>query len=442
MRSRLPKVLQPLAGRPILAHVLDAAAHVEADRIHVVVGAGAGEVTACFADRSDISWVHQEPRLGTGHAVLQALPDVAEDALVLVLLGDVPLIEQPTLRDCVAAGRQGLALVSAQLAQPNGFGGRILRRGGQVVGIVEESDATSDQLAIGEVNAGTLAAPRSLLAELLQALTPNNAQGELYLTDVVALAAERGVKITGVRAGNGEAALGINDRSQLARLERHFQRQQAAALMAAGVALLDPERLDIRGRVSAGLDCCIDVNVVLEGDVVLGEGVRIGAGSIVRDARIGDGAEIRPMSCIDGATIGPGCRVGPYARLRPGTVLAADVHIGNFVETKQAELGAGSKANHLAYLGDATVGAGCNIGAGAITCNYDGVDKHRTEIGDGVFVGTNATLVAPLAIEDEAYVGAGSTITTPVKRSELAVGRGRQRNIQGWTPPAKRREGR
>lgn len=380
--------------------------------------------------------------MGTGHAVMQALPHVAADAIVLVLLGDVPLIERQALRDCVSAARQGLALVSTQLAQPNGFGGRILRRGGQVVGIVEEPDASSEQLAIGEVNAGTLAAPRALLAELLDTLTPNNVQGELYLTDVVAAAAERDVQITGVRAGNGEAALGINDRSQLARLERHFQRQQAAALMAAGVALMDPERLDVRGRVSAGMDCCIDVNVVLEGDVALGEGVRIGAGSIVRDSRIGDGAEILPMSCIDGATVGPGCRIGPYARLRPGSVLGADVRIGNFVEVKQAELGAGSKANHLAYLGDATVGAGCNIGAGAVTCNYDGVDKHRTEIGDGVFVGTNATLVAPLAIDGEAYVGAGSTITAPVKRGELAIGRARQRNVQGWTPPAKRRKGR
>ena len=442
MRSRLPKVLHSLAGRPLLAHVLDAATGVDPDRIHVVVGGNDGEVSARFSDRSGLSWIRQEPRLGTGHAVMQALPQVADDALVLVLLGDVPLIEQQVLLDCVSAAEQGLALVSAQLAQPNGFGGRILRQDGRVVGIVEEKDATSEQLAIGEVNAGMLAAPKALLAELLDTLTPDNAQGEFYLTDVVAAAAERGVPITGVRAGNGEAALGVNDRSQLARLERHLQRQQAAALMAAGVALMDPQRLDIRGRVSAGQDCCIDVNVVLEGEVVLGEGVRVGAGSILRDSRIGDGAEILPMSCIDGATVGARCRVGPYARLRPGTVLATDVHIGNFVETKKAELGAGSKANHLAYLGDATVGAGCNIGAGAITCNYDGVDKHRTEIGDGVFVGTNATLVAPLAIEGEAYVGAGSTITAPVKRSELAIGRARQRNLQGWTPPAKRREGR
>ena len=438
MRSRLPKVLHPLAGRPLLAHVLDAAAALEPDRVHVVVGEGASEVKARFADWPDISWVCQEPRLGTGDAVAQALPRVASDALVLVLLGDVPLIDKQALRECIRHGREGLALISVQVARPDGLGGRILRAGSQIVGIVEEKDASSAQRAIDEVNAGTLAAPRALLADLLAALTPDNAQREYYLTDAVALAAAQGVKIAGVRAGNGDAGLGINDRAQLARLERLFQRQQAAALMAAGVALMDPQRLDVRGRVAAGQDCCIDVNVVLEGDVALGEGVRIGAGSVVRDSRIGDGTEILPMSCIDGAVIGKGCRVGPYARLRPGTVLAEGVRIGNFVETKQAEIGNGASANHLAYVGDAAVGAGCNIGAGAITCNYDGVDKHRTEIGEDVFIGTNATLVAPLVIEDEAYVGAGSTITARVQRNDLALGRGRQRNIQGWTPPAKR----
>ena len=438
MCSRLPKVLHPLGGKPLLAHVLDAAAALAPSRIHVVVGEQAEAVRTAFAGRSDVSWVLQQPALGTGHAVAQALPAVAEDATVLVLLGDAPLIGQNTLAATVQAGRKGLAVVTAELSDPTGFG-RILHANGAVTGIVEEKDATAAQRAIREVNAGILAAPRAELATLLPSLAPANAQAELYLTDVVALAAAQGRPAAGIATATPEEILGVNDRAQLARLERHYQRRQAEALMAAGTTVLDPARLDVRGTVTAGRDCVIDVGVVLEGEVTLGEGVHIGAGCVIRDAKLGDHVTVLPLCCIDGAVVAGHCRIGPFARLRPGTQLAPDVHIGNFVETKQAHIGAAAKANHLAYLGDASVGAGSNIGAGAITCNYDGVDKHRTEIGDDVFVGTNATLVAPLAIGNDAYIGAGSTITGDVPAEDLAVGRGRQRNIAGWTPPRRRK---
>ena len=440
MRSRLPKALHRLAGRPLLAHVLDAAAAQRPEQTVVVVGEQAERVQAGLADAvaGEVRWVRQAPRLGTGHAVSTALPQIAADATVLVLLGDVPLIGADTLAACVRQAQSGVAIVTAELSAPDGLGARVLREGERVVGIVEEKDATAAERAIGEVNSGMLAAPCELLRELLCAVTPDNAQGEYYLTDVVALAAARGVEVSAVRAGRPEEIMGVNDRAQLAHLERHHQRRQAEALMAAGVTVMDPARLDVRGTVRAGRDCVIDVGVVLEGEIALGEGVVVGAGCVLRDATLGDGVEVLPMSCVDGARVAAGCRIGPFARLRPGTDLGPNVHIGNFVETKKARLGTGAKANHLAYLGDASVGADCNIGAGTITCNYDGAAKHRTEIGERVFVGTNATLVAPLTIEDEAYVGAGSTITAKVERADLAVGRGRQRNIKGWTPPAKR----
>lgn len=438
MRSREPKVLHPLAGRPLLGHVLEAAYELAPHRIHVVVGEQHEKVRAHFHDRSGISWVLQEPRLGSGHAAAQALPAVASDATVLVLLGDVPLVRAETLAGCVAAGGDGIALVTVELPDPSGLG-RIVRQDRNIVGIVEDADATAEQRAITEINTGILAGPKKVLERLVGSLGCDNKQGEYYLTDIVALAHADGIPVNGVPGGVPEEVMGVNDRVQLAALERFHQRRQAEALMRTGATLMDPARIDIRGRVTAGRDCTIDVGVVFEGDVTLGDGVRIGPGCVIRDAAIGDDVDVQPMSFIDGAVIAAGCRIGPYARLRPGTELAESVHIGNFVETKKANLGAGAKANHLAYLGDASVGAGTNVGAGAITCNYDGVDKHRTEIGDDVFIGTNATLVAPLVIEDEAYVGAGSTITKNVGQEDLAVGRGRQRNIQGWTPPAKRR---
>ena len=438
MRSRTPKVLHPLAGRPLLAHVLDAAFRLDADQYHVVIGDPAAEVKAYFRGESRVSWVLQEPRLGSGDAAVQALPTVADDATVLVLLGDVPLVRAETLSRCVAAAGDGIALVTIDLPDPRGFG-RILRREARITGIVEDADATADQKAITEINTGILAAPKAVLGTLLETLDRDNKQGEYYLTDIVGKAVARGIDVTGIDGRVPEEVMGVNDRVQLAHLERYYQRGLANELLRQGVAVMDPSRLDIRGRLKTGRDCVIDVDVVFEGDVVLGEGVQVGPGCVIRNSALGDAVEVQPMSCIDGAVIAAGCRIGPYARLRPGTELAESVHIGNFVETKKASLGAGAKANHLAYLGDASVGAGTNVGAGAITCNYDGVDKHRTEIGENVFIGTNATLVAPLTIDDEAYVGAGSTITKTVEREDLAIGRGRQRNIQGWTPPAKRR---
>lgn len=442
MRSGQPKVLHCLAGQPLLAHVLATAAALRPAKIHVVIGDGAEQVTARFAADERIHWVRQEPRRGTGDAVAQALPAVAPDATVLVLLGDVPLISAPTLAACLREAGEEIALVSTKLADPTGAGARVLRDdSGRVVGVVEEQDATPPQAAVAEVNSGMMAAPRALLAELLRAVTPNNAQGEYYLTDVVNLAAARGRPVRAVVAATPMEALGVNDRGQLARLERYWQRRQADALMAEGVTLVDPARLDVRGTVRAGRDCVIDVGVVFEGEVTLGDGVAIGANCVVRDSTLGDGAQVLPMCCIDGARVAAGARIGPFARLRPGTELGEAARVGNFVETKKARLGAGAKANHLAYVGDASVGSGANIGAGAITCNYDGQEKHRTVIGDSAFVGTNATLVAPLTIADGAYVAAGSTITTKVAPAELAVGRARQRNIRGWTPPAKRAKG-
>jgi bifunctional UDP-N-acetylglucosamine pyrophosphorylase / glucosamine-1-phosphate N-acetyltransferase len=438
MASRHPKVLHPLAGRPLLRHVLDTVAGLEPHGVHVVVGHGAGQVQAAFADA--VTWVRQSEQKGTGHAVRQAMPGVADDAVVLVVYGDVPLIGDATLRACVEAAQEGcLALVTAVLDDPAQLG-RIRRDGaGNIRGIVEHRDASEQERSIREINSGILAAPGRLLGPLLDRLRPDNAQAEYYLTDVVALAVADGIPVCGLTVADNNEVKGINDRAELAALERYCQRTIAADLMAAGVSVADPERLDVRGRVTAGQDCFLDVNVVLEGQVVLGSGVYIGPGSVIRDAVIGDDSRIEAHSVVDGAQLGPNCVIGPFARLRPGTRLAERVRIGNFVEIKKSVLGPGSKANHLAYLGDATLGADCNVGAGTITCNYDGVDKHATTIGDRVFVGTNSTLVAPVTIETDAYVAAGSTVTTQVKAGELAVGRSRQRNIAGWVRPDQRK---
>ena len=438
MRSKLPKVLHCVGGRPLLDHVLEAAEALRPVRLRVVVGDGAEAVQAAFSSRTDIHWALQSERKGTGHAVMQAMPDVAKDATVLVLAGDVPLVRAEVLERCVAGGLSGLALVTAHVEQPAGLG-RIERSAdGRVTGIVEERDATREQRAIREINTGILAAPASLLNELLGQVRADNAQGEYYLTDVVGLARGRGIAVNAVEGGATEAH-GVNDRRQLAQAERQWQRAQAERLMAGGATIADPARLDIRGRLTAGQDCFIDINVVFEGDVTLGDDVTVGAGCVIRDATVGDGAHIKPHSVIDGAVIGRRSEIGPFARLRPGTELGESVRIGNFVETKKARLGDGVKASHLAYLGDAVIGKESNVGAGAITCNYDGVDKHETEVGEGVFIGTNSTLVAPLTIEDEAYIAAGSTVTTRVPKEGLAVGRARQRNIPGWSPPAKRK---
>ena len=441
MRSKRPKVLHEIGGRPMLSHVLETARALAPTQLHVVVGAGAEEIRACYGDTPDISWVEQEEQLGSGHAVLQAMPRVSDQTTVLVLYADVPLVGAATLEACLAASaeRGGVALVTADTPTPDGLGRIVRDADGGVAAIVEDRDATHEQRAITEVNTGILAAPAALLGRLLGEVGNDNAQGEYYLTDIVGGAVAAGIPVTGLATDDPGEMLGVNDRVQLAEAERRYQRCNAEAAMRAGVTLRDPARFDLRGTLRAGEDCVIDVGVVLEGSVELGADVRVGAHCVIRDSVLADGVTVEPHTVIDGARIDRGAAVGPFARLRPGTELGEDTRIGNFVETKKARLGAGTKASHLAYLGDAFVGERCNVGAGTITCNYDGVDKHETRIGDEVFVGTNATLVAPLDVEDGAYIGAGSTITTRVAAEHLAVGRARQRNIKGWKPPAKRK---
>ena len=440
MRSRLPKVLHELAGKPLLAHVLDAAAQLQPDCVHVVIGHGGQQVREALAERKTLQWVQQEQQRGTGHAVLQALPQVTSTAMVLVLLGDVPLVQADTLRACVAAAdSKTMAFVTAEPANPAALGRVVRDEAGEVAAVVEFRDATPAQRAIGEINSGIMALPKVLLEELLSGLSTDNAQGEYYLTDIVAGARQRGLRVVGVPATSEHEVAGINDRAELARLERHHQQALAQQLMAAGATLADPARLDIRGEVTVGEDCFVDVNVVFTGQVVLGAGVSVGPGCVIADSRLGDGVRVDAHTVVEGAIVAPRCTLGPFARIRPGTELGEAVKIGNFVETKKARLGPGTKASHLTYLGDAVLGENCNVGAGTVTCNYDGVNKHPTTIGDGVFVGTNSTLVAPLEIADGAYLGAGSTITSPVAQGDLAVGRARQRNIQGWVRPDRRK---
>ena len=442
MRSALPKVLHGLAGRSMLEHVLHTANQLRPKAIHVVVGHGAADVeehiTAnCGTD--NLRWVQQTEQLGTGHAVRSALPGVQKESMLLVLYGDVPLTPIELLRSCLASAVAGPALITALMPDPAQLG-RIVRDPGTgtVESIVEYKDAEPAQRAINEINSGIMAASAEFFNDHLGRLKTDNAQGEYYLTDVIASARADGLPVTGVTADNPYEVAGINDRVQLAELERVYQRYQAEELMLAGATLLDPDRVDVRGNVQLGQDCLIDVNVILEGEVTLGANVHIGAGSIVRNTRIGDGTVIHPNTMVDGAIVGKRCSVGPFARIRPGSEFAEGVKVGNFVETKKTSLGAGSKASHLTYLGDAEIGAAVNVGAGTVTCNYDGISKHRTTIGDDVFVGTNSTLVAPIALEDGAFVAAGSTLTSRVKEGALAVGRARQRNIEGWKRPDKR----
>lgn len=439
MRSRLPKVLHPLAGRPLLGHVIDAARALAARRIVVVHGHGGDRVQEAFPD-TDLGWAEQAEQLGTGHAVAQALPLLGVDETVLILYGDVPLIAPETLERLLAAcAGNHLALLTVELDDPAGYG-RILRdTGGNVTGIVEEKDATPEQRAIREVNTGIMALPAGLLGLWLPRLGNDNAQGEYYLTDLIAMAVEEGVAVQVGGPAAVEEVLGVNTRAQLARLERAFQRRQAEALMAAGVTLLDPARFDVRGKLTAGRDVVIDVNVVIEGEVELGEGVYVGPGCVLRDCVIGEGVEIRAHSVIESAAVGAGSRVGPFARLRPGAELAAGVHVGNFVEIKQSRVGEGSKINHLAYVGDSDIGRGVNIGAGTITCNYDGAHKHRTVIGDRVFVGSDTQLVAPVSVGDDATIGAGSTITRDVPPGGLTLSRAPQRTVSGWKRPVKKK---
>ncbi len=437
MNSRLPKVLHPLAGRPLLEHVIEAALCLQPAAVHVVIGHGAEQVQEQLAHFA-VNWVIQREQLGTGHGVLQALPAVSRDSTVLVLYGDVPLIGPDTLASLVAMAEVAPALLTARVADPAGYG-RILRdSAGALVGVVEHKDASEQQRRIDEINTGLLAAPAADLMDYLPKVGNDNKQGEYYLPDILAMAVAEGRAVSSCRAASEIEVLGVNDRVQLNQLEREYQRRQAEQLMRAGVAVADINRLDIRGSVSCGVDVSVDVNVVFEGEVNLGDGVVIGPNCVLRDVTVGPGTTIHAMSHLQDADVGERCSVGPFARLRPGTVLAAGAKIGNFVETKNAQLGQGSKVNHLSYIGDCVMGDGVNIGAGTITCNYDGVNKHRTEIGAGVFVGSNSTLVAPLCIEENGFVAAGSTVTKSVGKEELAVSRSRQRNIQGWQRPGKR----
>lgn len=438
MRSRLPKVLHELGGKAMLEHVLSTVDALDPARVHVVVGVGHERVRERFASR-DVNWVMQAEQKGTGHAVAQVLPALASDSVVVVLCGDVPMVQRTTLDSLVdAASAGGLALVTAEVLDPGGLG-RIVRNGaGQVLEIVEERDARPEQLDIREINGGILSLGAERLERWVSGLTSNNAQGQYYLTDLVKFAVRDGVDIHTVAPSFEEEIWGVNSRQELARLERVYQRRLATTLMNEGVTLRDPQRLDIRGTVSAGEDVEIDVNVVLQGTVKLGSGVSIGPNCVIRDSEIGEETQVLAGSVIDGARISRCCRIGPFARLRPGTVLGPEVQVGNFVEAKNAVLGARTKANHLAYIGDAQLGSDCNVGAGAITCNYDGFEKHRTTIGNGVFVGSNATLVAPVELGDRAFVAAGSTTTKAVPSDSLTVGRGRQRNIKGWKRPQQR----
>ncbi|MEM1142408.1 MAG: bifunctional UDP-N-acetylglucosamine diphosphorylase/glucosamine-1-phosphate N-acetyltransferase GlmU [Pseudomonadota bacterium] len=436
MRSNLPKVLHPVASKPLLSHVLDSARQLSPAQLHVVVGHGAEQVRDAL-DAPDITWVEQTEQLGTGHAVLQAMPGVRADSTVLVLYGDVPLLRPETLQ---ALADNSPALLSAELNDPTGYG-RVLRDSdGQLMGVVEHKDANEDQRAISEINTGVLAYPANLLNLYLPRVGNANTQGEFYLPDVLAMAVNDGHCVVALKADHADEVLGINDRSQLAEAEAIYRTREANRLMKEGVTLVDPSRIDIRGPLTCGRDVIIDINVVFEGGVHLEDGVRIGPNCVIRNSRIGSGCEIHAMSHIDEAQLEGRCSVGPYARLRPGTCLGEAARVGNFVETKKANIGAGSKVNHLSYIGDAEMGAGVNIGAGTITCNYDGINKHKTTFGDGVFVGSNSTLVAPLTIGDGGFVGAGSTITAGVPDSSLGVSRARQRNIDNWRTPKQRAE--
>ena len=438
MRSALPKVLHPLAGRPLLSHVIDAANGLGAARVHVVYGHGGGAVREAMT-AADVEWVEQRERLGTGHAVAQAMPGIPDDATVLVLYGDVPLINPATLHETATlAGGNGIALITAVVDEPGGYGRIVRDPGGHVRGIVEEGDASDEQRAIAEINTGILAAGAGKLRGWLDRLGSDNAQGEHYLTDVVALAVEDGLSVRTVPPEAIEEVLGVNDRVQLAALERFHQRRLAEALMREGASLADPARIDVRGRVRTGRDVFIDVNVVFEGDVVLGDRVSIGPGCVIRDTVIERDTEIRAHCVIKEARVGVACRIGPFARLRPQARLARDVHIGNFVEVKNATLGEGSKANHLTYIGDSRIGRDVNVGAGVVTSNYDGANKHTTVIGDNAFIGSGVMLVAPLTIHAGATIGAGSTIGKDAPPDALTLTRAPQRTFKSWRRPRKR----
>ena len=440
MKSPLPKVLQPLAGRPLLKHVIDTARALGPAAIRVVYGHGGEQVRAALKDEP-VSLTLQAERLGTGHAVLQAMQHIPDGHLVLVLYGDVPLIGRAQLAELVGlAGPRRLSLLTMRVEDPAGYGRIVRSAKGLVQRIVEEPDATRAQLAIHECNTGVLACPAQLLRGWLGRVKPDNSAGEYYLTDVIALAVGQKIAVRPLIAPQVGEVLGVNDKAQLAQLEAVWRARCARALLLEGVTLADPARLDVRGELAHGTDVFIDVNVVLEGKVRLGDRVRVGAGCVIRDSEIGADTQVFPHCVIDGALIGPGCNIGPFARVRPSATLGSEVHIGNFVEVKNSRLGAGSKANHLAYVGDAQVGERVNIGAGTIVANYDGANKHTTRIEDDVHTGSNSVLVAPITVGAGATIAAGSTVTHAVPAGKLTVARARQATIEGWHRPVKNKK--
>jgi bifunctional UDP-N-acetylglucosamine pyrophosphorylase/glucosamine-1-phosphate N-acetyltransferase len=438
MKSDLPKVLQPLANKPLLGHVIDTAKAMQAAAIHVVYGHGGEQVKQAFANES-VSWALQAEQLGTGHAVAQAMPTIPDDHDVLVLYGDVPLIRTETLQQLLKhLDGNTVTLLSVILKDPTGYGRIVRDNAGNVFRIVEHKDANTKERSINEGNTGILAAPAKLLKQWLSALKNDNSQGEYYLTDVILMAAKQGHRVAAVVAPTETEVLGVNDKVQLAELEGALRKERATALMIAGATLVDPARVDIRGTVTVGRDVFIDINAVFIGNVTLGNRVRIGPNCVIQDSIIGDDTQLHPNCVIDRAKVGQKCIIGPYARLRPDAELESEVHIGNFVEVKKSHIGARSKANHLTYLGDATIGADCNIGAGTVTVNYDGVNKWRTEIGDNVFIGSGSMLVAPVKIGAGANTGAGSTITKEAPEGQLTLARAKQVTLPGWKRPTKK----
>lgn len=435
MKSNKPKVLHPVAGQPMLSHVITAAKALQPASITIVIGHEAEQIKAHYSTDQSLLWVEQTEQLGTGHAVLQALGNVEDENDVLVLYGDVPLISTTTL-SALMAEKSPVKLLTAIMDEPFGYG-RIVRKSGEVVAIVEQKDANEQQLEIIEINTGILSAPGAFLKSVLPTLSANNAQGEYYLTDIIGAAAAANIAISGVHPSHNYETLGVNDRVQLADVERIYQHNQALVLLKAGVTLTDPARLDIRGTVTCGSDVVVEPNVIFEGEVRLADGVIIEANCIVKNSQIGKNTRILSHSVIDKATIKENANIGPFARIRPGTCVENDAKIGNFVETKNTVLGEGAKINHLSYVGDTTVGSKANVGAGTITCNYDGVNKHKTTIGAGAFIGSNSALVAPVIIGDNATIAAGSTITTEVPSEALSVARSKQRNIDAWKRPQK-----
>ena len=441
MQSSRPKVLHTIAGRSMLAHVLDRARALAADNVVVVIGHGAEQVQQAFVAQQDLHFAIQQPQLGTGHAVLQAAAQLKEDGrddVTIVLYGDVPLVQTASLQALLHARGQGLAVLTELLLDPTGYGRIVRDAQGRVQAIVEHKDATAEQRAITEVNTGILAAPTAQLKKWLAQLTNNNAQGEYYLTDIIGMAVAEGLAVNVAHPGAAYETLGVNSRAQQAQLERLWQLELARRQLEAGVTLADPVRIDIRGKLSCDQDVFIDVGCVFEGNVSLGAGVYVGAHCVLRDVTIGPGTRIEPFSHLDQAVVGVDAKIGPYARLRPGAALADRTHVGNFVEIKNARLGADSKANHLAYIGDADIGERVNIGAGTITCNYDGVNKHRTVIEDDAFIGSDTQLVAPVRVGRGATLGAGTTLTRDAPAEKLTVSRAKQLTIEGWKRPVKK----